>query len=443
MHHSFEAIGYQLTDKFGPALLDCVQGVCSEIDAGTYKTTNQIVKHSASVAKMLKLIRSRLGLNVLMEPDLHAISPAAISPFFGDYLRENQGASGFNAQELKSLFGAGIFKAIKRLNQMQKDKAKVIEKLHGRTGEIDFKHARVTGYLSEVRHYLIIDFILLRRWGMSEREITAIILHELGHGFDGLEQHYKLARTNRQIMDILNDLHEGKEDKALYRFHSRFTQKEFEQKSIASTKERSDFYGKIALAYASEVKSQMQDINYHHTAFEAAADGFAVRFGFGEAIATGLSKLYAQSGATHRKSAGVTCVFFLVDAIFALTFLLFFPVIGAIIFALSVLLLLGCAKEDMTYDDPVYRFTRIRTVLIGALKNQQLPKEAVQDCLAQYEVVDALVRDTDFYRGILPSLSDWIVPSNVREKHYIELQQMLEEGMNNTLFVKSAQVGIA
>ena len=47
-----------------------------------------------------------------------------------------------------------------------------------------------------MKNYLIINFFSLKSEKMTASEVCAVIMHEIGHAFVGLETHHNLTTTN-------------------------------------------------------------------------------------------------------------------------------------------------------------------------------------------------------------------------------------------------------
>lgn len=439
MAFSLETIQYQHKDRFVPQLQDLIESLYSALGSGKYKTTNQLIEKHPSVKAIEELVFERFGMQVEISKDLYVLSPAAVIPFFGDYLREYREIGFYKT------YGSGVKfgDIIKRFEHIQKDKIKVLKKIHNKSGYVDLKHARVGGYLSEIRHYLLLDFKWAYTNEITPEEFSAITCHELGHAFDGMEEHYRLQRVNRSIFDILVDLRDGQEDRALYTYRNTFTETQFQQARLSDDKVRQDFCGKLALEYIGAINSQYLDDKYDETNYENMADSFATRMGLGQELVSGLHKLHLGGGAVVVKNPVTPALNVVFEVLVIASVLMVVPVYGTIAYASIVYFLLGKRNENMTYDLPIDRYQRVRNTLVNALKDTKLPKDVVEGYLEQIAFVDNLIEGfmhTDF--SVSETLSNWINPSNRKAVYYIELQQKLEKALNNSLFVKSAQLRV-
>lgn len=439
MSISFETIQYQHKDSFGGDLQALLQSIYDSIKSKEYKTTNQIIAKHPSVKKIEVLVKERMGLNIEISKDLYVISPAAIIPFFGDYMR------GHRISDFYQTFGTGVRfgDILKKVEEIDKAKIASMKKAHNQTGYVDLKHARVGGYLAQLRHYVLLNFVWMYESAITAAELAAITTHELGHAFDGLEEHYRLETTNRAIFDILVDLREGREDKALYRFRNKFTQTQFKHAQLSTSAERQDFCSELALRYMDTIQSQYLDDKYDETNFENMADSFATRFGMGKDIVSGLHKLHLSGGAVlPRNGFGYSVVAF-VQVLTLATLLLIAPPFGAMAYAGLAVFFMGKRNANLTYDLPTDRYQRIKNTIVNAIKDTRLPVEVTKDLLEQIGYIDVLIEgfmNHDFDMG--DAFANLLVPSNRNAVYYVNLQQMLERNLNNPLFVKSAELRV-
>lgn len=436
---SSETISYQNNDLFPNKLEGYITSIYKDIDNGAYKDNKDLILSSPYIKKITTLINERFNMSVVFDPELHLYYPAAIIPFFGDYLRDINNIKNLDSK-LSGLFGFNNI--VKHLQDMEKDRRIVLERIHNKSGYVDIKAARVGGYLSLIKHYLIINFIDLKELNITPSETVAVILHELGHAFSGLESHHRLEMTNTAIADILADINNNKLDKAVYKFKKHFNKKEFENVSVNSNKEINDFYGKIALSYLDEIRTQMTNNKYDETNFENTADMFVARFNVGKDLVSGLDKLNKAFGNTVPNTLMVYGSLLFIDILNNVLLLGLFPVGGVIIASYIILVVYNVNNSVMTYDFPVDRYNRIRNSIINNLKNTNLPKKLTVDLLAQLDFIDSIIKNSLYYKNILNRISDSILISNKDAAYYIDIQQGIENSLNNMLFVKASQLSV-
>lgn len=430
---ALETIDYQYKDSFPNEVEKLVSSIYSDIEKKTYEDTVKLVGKSSAIKSLEKLFMSRLGLNVKFSPYLDIVAPAAIIPFFGDYFRNVNEPDGF-------VFGMNLKKAIDEFENIHKERGKMLKAIHNRKGFVNTKLAKVGGYLSDVRHTLIIDFFSLRSHRLSAGEVTAIILHELGHAFNGLEDHNKLETTNRAILDVLNDIYDKKVEHVDYVFKNKATQKEFENASMSDSKVQMDFCSEVANEYLGVVNTQLMNGKYDETNFENMADSFATRFGRGRDLITGLDKIHRATGQVLPNSKGLYLAILTIEALLFAGCFLTVPVLGAVVFAIYMVGFFTAGSDTMTYDFPIERYNRVRNTLINGMKRLDLPKDVLKDLLEQYDVVSDLMEKGMAMKPSTEVLARLLRPSVRNQAYHIDLQQKIENSLNNHLFVNTARL---
>lgn len=436
MNISLETIDYQLKDSFPGALEGHVNEIFEALNLAKWNKPQAIHSHPA-MRKIEQSIFDRFGLNVLFASELIVFVSAAIIPFFKDY----QSHSHFQ-EFYDQLNGFKGVKAVERFKEIIKEREKSVKLINNKTGYINTKLAKMGGYLSEVRHHLIINFKLFKREGFTPQELTAIILHEIGHAFDGMEEHYRLESTNRAIFDILVDLNGNKPDKALYKYKNFFSAKEYQDAQLSSSKDRQDFCGELAVKYTGEVKSQLQNNKYDETNFENMADTFATRFGRGKDLVSGLNKLYKNNNNFVNNTRAIRVTMLSLDVLGMACIFLLVPIYGFILYTVVMAYFLRISSSRLTYDAPIDRMNRIRNTIVNGLKNKNLPPELVKDLLEQIQFIEKMTNASFEYRDLLEDAGNWIFPDARKDSYYIDLQQAIEKQLNNKLFIQAAQLSV-
>ena len=438
---ALELIQYQREDSFPNKLEGLIAGVYKEIDLELYQTNRDLLKDSPSIPKIEKLIKDRFNLTVIFDPLFSDYYIAATVPFMSDYLSETSSLRNIGPGLISRLYdGDNIFARIKELD---KEKEQCYKHIHNKTGFIDTKNARVGGYLAEVRNYLIINFKELKTLGIAPSEATAITLHELGHVFTGLESHHRIQTTNSTVIDILSDINDNKEDKALYKFKKYFSDADFKDASLSTKKDITDFYGKLAKAYAGSLSSQLINSKYDETNFENMADSFAVRFGLGENLIAGLHKLHIASGTLLNKDSGLLWSLVTIDALGTIALLGIFGATFMAVAVATLAILLNVTDTTMTYDDPMSRYNRIKNGIINILKDPELPANITKDLINQFIYIDAVMKNSMQFQTLIGRIIEPLDLFHRTDKYYIRLQQDIENSLNNALFLKSSQLRVA
>ncbi|EKD89609.1 MAG: hypothetical protein ACD_33C00034G0006 [uncultured bacterium] len=433
-----ELIQYQNKDSFPDKLNKLVENIYKQIDNKVYATNKDLLDKSSFVKDIKNLIQERFNISIVIDKELSVLDIAAIVPFFSDYLDEKRRLHNIGTDNFINLFK--FDNAIKKINFIIKERDEMIKKLHNKKGYIDLKNARVGGYLSNLKHYLILDFFALKEHTLTSREVVAIIIHEIGHAFGGLEYHYKLEKTNTTILDILSNINNNNLDKATYVFKTHFDYKK--DIPTINSKDRFDFYSIIAFTYLNEIRTQLVNGKYDETNFENIADSFSARFGLGKELVTSLNKINVRYGQVSTSTGSFYNLFFINLLLSLMLFALLGPV-GIALFLYCIIYIFGKDNADLTYDLPLDRYNRIKNSITNNLKNLNLPNDVIKDLLEQYIFITNVIEKTNYFESSLNTVADYILPSNRDAKYYIKLQQDIENGLNNILFIKVAEISVS
>lgn len=334
--------------------------------------------------------------------------------------------------------------------------AKILAKSQDKKGTVDLVNGKLEGIFTEYTHTLFLDLrTLFAVWNMTAREVTAIVLHELGHVFTYYEYSTRVASTNQLLADLSYSIHNNENDvkKREYVF------KELVKNNILSEKESEDLYNeidntilgrKLFKIYVREVSSLRDKIKYDETTSEALADNFAVRQGFGIDLVTALDHLYKYSPERNKLilsmmfTSEVLMDFIIVPVL--VTGLLINP--ASLPIGLGLFLFLSMAYfassvidfKDMTYDDLRQRYNRVRLGIIGQLKDKDLDKKTVKEIIENLDTVESILSEVNDTTSLKMRLGNFLLPSSRSTVKDIRHQQYLEELAYNPFFVTSAKI---
>lgn len=340
-------------------------------------------------------------------------------------------------------------------------------------GTVDRENARVGGYFSKVEVDVYFTSGLLKAKKLiSDPEVAAILLHELGHLYTYFEYLNKLTRTTNIISSLsraMYDVEDQKERGLIMKSAgeqlkiesfdpAQYVSGSKEKRTLAST----TF---IISALPTSSRSDTGFSAYEHRSCEQVADQFAVKFGAGRALASGLNKMYKGSYSQIPRSAFI--IMQIIDLIgLALDgFRAGFSIavikssvglggaqsIGGLIAAglafIPVVILLKLAVTYLTfnsvkgiYDGGKERLILIKRNIVDSLKDKDLPPGVREQLVSDAELVDKLA--SDLYEDRL-GIFEWIVmnthPSRIRDRKNELVFKDIENLLTNDLFLRSAQ----
>lgn len=330
------------------------------------------------------------------------------------------------------------------------DQQKVLKNAVGKRGFVDTKKAEVGGFFSEYTHPLYMNFVtLFKELDMTVPEVTAVLLHELGHLFSACEYADRVDETNQVLQDIFKVVSGDSPKKVDYIYN--------ELKKVSPDVEKSeiDTYlngPKLVAGPAlfriihGVVQSQTQDGTYNRTAFEQQADAFASRFGYGRQLILALEKLPGENSKTAESIRTVTvvvntCVLIgmCMMGLGALHFYKYLLSAASWWFLYVMVRSSGEDRRDYTYDELRHRYLRVRNDAVNQLKDQDLPKATVKMLLETIYTVDDFVKSIKDYRTPSEAIANYLFSSSKKAIRSVTDQQLMESMGANDLFLRSAE----
>jgi len=417
------------TDTFAKDVEDVISALITEMQEKRQFGKN--LDGTTHVKRLENMIFKRLGLKVNIKTMQHV---ACILPYYSNrnhiFLHE---------------FWRGNVNLI--------DQSKLLRKQEGKTGSVNIHKAYVTGIFSEYEHPLYMNFsVMVQYASLSAAEITGILLHELGHGFNACYYSDRTDRTNQVLLSIgerVNGTRSKDDLEYIYR--------ELEKISPSVQKEEVDRFVNGSRVVASlawfslvigMVRSQMQNDRYNDTAYEELSDSFAGRFGYGRPLATALEKLSAhqveKNPSAMKLAYLIEFIMIVVTAGVAVAALInpvtFLTGCYIAVFSLFWTYISGEDFQDYTYDKLKDRYIRIRQDVIEQLKDKTLSKATVGEMLETVYVMDDIIKSTQTHRNLLTRISNLVFSNNRSALNSIEAQKLLESLASNDLFVASAEL---
>lgn len=301
------------------------------------------------------------------------------------------------------------------------------------TANIDLKKAYISGSIQKYPTKMRVTSTLLDKrdkdkYQISNEEVAAIVLHEMGHVFTFVE--YMLYSTKMCVVidTVTQDLVGQPEDKRL-----KIINKNSDLKSLSS-KEKYD----LATADNKEsievviLKGMIEDIdasvgmNYYSTRyFEQTADLFAMRNGAGKYLVSGLAKTIGRNDI--QKEVLIT------EAILSVV---------TLAIPLIVVTLLTLSDRGKMYDSSDQRFRFIREQYVSQLKDATTTDEKKRILLIIKEIDEciAYVRKEPIHltEYLSYALSSRYRSVQKQEKTMKEIESMI----NNDLYVASSTMEV-
>jgi hypothetical protein len=427
-----EAIVSQF-DNFPKKLDRLVELIYEQIDLGKKP---RALENSPFVDEIEKLVFERIGLKIKINTT-HGFAGILTQNFNKNHI--------FTSSELHGLV---------RISEVEK-----IIRSGNATGTVNLKEARLGGIFSEYSHPFFANFHHFKTLNLSAEEVTAFLLHEIGHGF--MESYYssRLNTTNQVLADITRHLLSNDQEKSLEYVYSNLKKitPEIKQEEVDRLLNGTKVISSMAWfnVFKETVSSLMTNSFYDQTSSEERADQFVTRFGRGKEVVTGLNKLFNGMPETNKAAlfAEHYSSLYGLARLFIVMGISFFGFSSKVFFvSLLPLFLLAFLLEfffnrsslkDMTYDGLKVRYIRIRNDFVNQLKAKNLPDIHIRHFLDSIYAIDEIVKKTYELKTLPSVVADFIfLDARATQKAYTN-QRLLEELSSNELFIHSAELRLA
>ncbi|AQT28174.1 putative virion structural protein [Vibrio phage pVa-21] len=310
-------------------------------------------------------------------------------------------------------------------------------------GTVDKSDGRVYGGFSKLVCPVYITTALLEDKTFSNREISAIILHELGHVFAYFERLIDLVTMNYAIYTAAERMLklESVVDRVevLSEFDKYTGVKIPEKETVAKSNEKGTVYTHLACESIKQRRNVEGEEVYSYRGFEFSADQYATRHGAGAELVTALDKIERK---VWLNPSYISWPMHIMVELIKVTVY----VIGSVLAAQSnpftlfgtLGLLIAARPMNKLYDDPAERFKRIEGEMVAELKNRQLTEDRRQQVLTDLDIVREVSKQVSTKRSFWEATWAYVIPSGNASRKRMEFQQQLERMTNNDLYVASA-----
>lgn len=439
---SMETIAFQKNDPFGPELESIFMKFKDLVDQGL--KDKQIANNKALIEEVEDAILRRFGINIKLivdESEAATIGTVIVAhnPMLYEWIRKL--CDNFSADDVKEAFP---------------------EPTKEKIGNIDFENAKISGTLSDYEAPLWMNFnVLFGICKLSSAQVVAVCLHEIGHMFNALALSNRVNSTNQVMADLARYL---KKDQK--RPDVEYVYKEVKKLDPDASKDIAEALvsgNAVVMGTATfrlvlgTLKSLMFDSNYDRTANESLADVFATRFGYGEALVSGLELMIGPDGEyKYLKNEGRSAIGRILISIWlGITALMtLFAGAGMILPALVIGFfaaligynsIRGAAhdQQSMAYDDLRQRYVRIRLQMVEMIKSPSLDNKQKKIVLDQIVTLDKVIKSIKTYEGWASKMANFIFSAGAMSKAQQDEMYRLESMVANDLFVKGAQLQLA
>lgn len=351
----------------------------------------------------------------------------------------------FNPTDIKNITinSSTAEKILERLSKIKED------------SWVDLKNNKVYGRYKEICSKLILSIGTITDERLTPAMAAAGTLHEIGHAIAYCEFFDRFNTTNQILAAVARSI---KTDdiparKAVFTTAARLLN--IRDSALDGLEENEDLTSVSVIMLDASLKNQpMLDSGaYDTTSYEAMADNYAARCGYGRPLIEFIeiipeydkrTELAATGLSMRKKGAAVTFGVFSAMAFLlmpALTAVLAATQTAAIYYATMSIIFGGETSKDYTYDGTKIRMKRVKEQLIEYLKDSTVPNDQRKRTLEDLEKIDQIISKTTHAKvALFDRISNFLYAKNKTLKTRIELQRDLEELAHNELFVAAAKL---
>ena len=426
-----ELVAFQSRD-FATQLIDLFKVLYKETSAGF---TAQ--KHE-NRAKIEKLILDYTGVNIDLKFDTE--NPPCCMPLMAN-----------SNHVLSTIQKPGLYK--KQENQF----ARLIKDNPAKTGTFDPATGKIGGIYSKIESPIWMGWYFCKN-NLSPEEAAAVLMHEVGHCSLAYQFMFRTYRAS-QLLAALHHVRTGRDTSITYEDAITMIGKDLtndpkEFQSLVTMKDDKAIAQIVYTRSWSQLGNDFNDKSVTGPNFEALSDNYAVRWGLGMHLATGLYTIMGDSslGAKSRTGATVTYIINTLKPLISGAGLVVAyggGGVGALIgMALAAIIAtyasgrgdgpLGIQQSNV-YDTPLVRMERIREGILQQLKVFKLDPELRRTLLDELQVIESFTKNRTEVGSLFADIAR-LFPSNWKAEVAFELERNLEKLTQNNLFVDAHEI---
>lgn len=323
---------------------------------------------------------------------------------------------------------------------------------------VDIKNFRIGGAFQDVKVELFLDPAMMWGTGLSHHialtpaEVSAVILHEVGHMFSYFALAAHTYSINLPMLGTLNRIANTPDTEKVEIILKEWndsdnTLTKVDVKELAN-KDKQVIVTALVSNQVKDTKTLMKQREYEEVNAEHLADKFAVRCGAGAEVTTALNKIFTIYG-TRQTRGTISYLFnefisgfalfayarYVVSSLMALN-----PVTTPILLmlgAISIFIILSNNTNSGggTYDTDINRFGRMRNDMVSMLKDKEIDKAVGKRIRDGIATIDKIVSKYRENKSLVGMIGDMIIGSHRRLLSQTEFYKELEKLSANSLFV--------
>jgi len=317
------------------------------------------------------------------------------------------------------------------------------------SGSVDLRTGYVSGGFARIEATLVIPVRWIRHDYLTEEEVAAVCLHEVGHILTYFEYIARSVSTN-QVLAFISKTYTGQtyveREKILVAAKEVLNLKNLKPEELAKMDDAENVNVVIVTEAVQQSRSELGSNIYDYTSFEQLADDYAARMGAARAMVTGLEKLHKGDFLVRNRAS-----YFILEANKLLMLVggigsALLGGVGIIFGVVALLMYAGRVSMDSNkdaspaYDTPRDRFQRLRNQLVAAMKDKKLPAEMAKQYAEDIKVIDEILDRIPGNRQLYDVIREYINPFTRKARNQMMLQRELEDLAHNDLFLVAQDI---
>lgn len=319
---------------------------------------------------------------------------------------------------------------------------------------LNLAKARIDNLPSKYMVYLCVDFdLLIGRGELTGSELTAVLLHEVGHAFTHIEYSYRTVNNTAVIVDSMKSVVDESMsyNKALTLSYGKLGG------NVKDVKGKDNITATIMTVnkYINSTRSINSSNTHSTTDSEQLADQFSGKFGVGGELSVALTKLHSVGVELERDAVVQTLAIVGLQTLFGMLIAVG-SVSGAIVMTAGLLAVIagvsmvivagvemyngGGVRDGIVYDTDNRRQKRIRNEVVRQLRSAKLPKGVIKDHLNYLDTIDMQIALTDSdssTTSTFAKIGRMVFSANSEAVNIKEMEELVEDLMENEIYVSA------
>lgn len=319
------------------------------------------------------------------------------------------------------------------------DGKKILKKdIQSIVGSVNLVDATVSGFFQKVPCTVAITYGMLIKEEMSEEEIVAALLHEVGHVMTYMESLAFTFSTCFVLTDTVRRISKSdtpEEKIKIFKSVEDATGVKLNNVDILDGSDTDILAVSIFSDIYEQTKSEFGSSIYDMRSWESLSDQFSSRMGMTVHLATALDKIMRYGGdASYESNFKIWSRLIVRWVITVFTSIL---VPGFSIILIIELLLLCFNPFEHVYDNPGERLIRLRQEIVARMKTKNIPDEQRKSLQQDLDVINSLIKETDDKENYQEKIWLFFSSDARNQKSRRLLLQDLQSIANNNLFASA------